>query len=36
LNPRKIMIKLHNNSDDTIRLYNASFDASMKITEIAR
>lgn len=36
LNPRKIMIKLHNNSDDTIRLYNASFDACMKITEIAR
>jgi len=34
--PRKIMIMLTNDSDDPVRLYGASFDASMKITEISR
>jgi hypothetical protein len=33
---RKIMIMLTNDSDDPVRLYGASFDASMKITEISR
>lgn len=36
LTPRKIMIMLTNDSDDPVRLYGASFDASMKITEISR
>lgn len=36
LTPRKIMIMLQNDSDDPVRLYGASFDASMKITEISR